>query len=116
MAQQTYSAPSSPTNTAASVSAICAGIGWAALPTSLCVGLVPVIGLCAFPGLLAVPVLFVVAVVFGHRSLRQLRTSGEGGRVFAVAGLVAGYVGLAVCILGLILLVLLVIFAANNPS
>ena len=35
------------------------------------------------------------AVVLGHVALRQLRTTRQTGRVFAILGLVLGYVELA---------------------
>jgi hypothetical protein len=37
----------------------------------------------------------IAAVVLGHIALRQLRTSRQSGRVFAILGLVLGYVELA---------------------
>ncbi|MEO3785183.1 DUF4190 domain-containing protein [Actinocorallia sp. B10E7] len=43
-----------------------------------------------------------LAVVFGHLARRQIRATGERGRVPALAGLILGYVGL-LC-LGLFLL------------
>jgi len=38
----------------------------------------------------------ILAVVFGHIALVQTRHSGQGGRGMAIAGLVLGYIGLAV--------------------
>jgi hypothetical protein len=35
-----------------------------------------------------------MAVIFGHLARRQIRATGEGGRVPAMAGLVFGYLGL----------------------
>ena len=37
----------------------------------------------------------ILAVVCGHVALHQMRTSGQSGRGLAIAGLVLGYVGLA---------------------
>lgn len=45
----------------------------------------------------------VVGVITGHMSLKQLRTSGEKGRGMALAGTIIGWVGLGLCILGVIL-------------
>ena len=39
-----------------------------------------------------------LAVPFGHIARKQIRERGEGGDVFAVIGLVIGYVGLALVI------------------
>ena len=43
-----------------------------------------------------------LAVVFGHIALSQIKRTGEMGRGFAIAGLVLGYLALAVLALGLI--------------
>lgn len=52
-------------------------------------------------GLFILPLIgSVAAVITGHISLRQLKTSGEGGRGMALAGTIVGWVGV-----GLILLV-----------
>jgi uncharacterized protein DUF4190 len=41
----------------------------------------------------------ILAVVFGHIALNQTKKTGQGGRGMAIAGLVLGYVGLAVVVL-----------------
>ncbi len=41
-------------------------------------------------------VISVLGVVFGHVALSQIRRTGEEGRGFAIAGLVIGYIGVAV--------------------
>lgn len=56
------------------------------------------VGLC----LLFFPVMPILAVIFGHIGLGQIRTTGAPGRGFAIAGLVTGYVGIALAILGII--------------
>lgn len=48
----------------------------------------------------------VLAVVFGHISLGQIKRTGQSGRGMAVAGLVLGYLGVAVFVLVLLLVVL----------
>jgi Domain of unknown function (DUF4190) len=53
-----------------------------------------------------------LAIVFGHISLHQIRRRGEGGRGFALAGLIMGYALLAV----VVLLVILVIVVASSHS
>ena len=41
----------------------------------------------------------ILAVIFGHIALSQIRHSRQGGRGLAIAGLVLGYVGLALFLL-----------------
>ncbi|MEY3733365.1 MAG: hypothetical protein RL347_724 [Actinomycetota bacterium] len=67
--------------------------------TSMILGILGItIGLC----LLFFPVMPILAVVFGHISLGQMRKTGAPGRGFAIAGLVTGYIGIALAILWLI--------------
>lgn len=41
----------------------------------------------------------ILAVVFGHIALSQISRKGDGGRGMAIAGLVIGYIGIAVIVL-----------------
>lgn len=67
--------------------------------TSMILGILGItVGLC----LLFFPVLPILAVVFGHIGLTQTRKTGAPGRGYAIAGLVTGYVGIALAILWLI--------------
>ncbi|HWE55983.1 MAG TPA: DUF4190 domain-containing protein [Acidimicrobiales bacterium] len=43
-----------------------------------------------------------LAVIFGHVSLHQIKRSGQGGRGMAIAGLILGYLGIAVFIIAVI--------------
>ncbi len=56
------------------------------------------IGLC----LIFFPVMPILAVVFGHVGLGQIRRTGAPGRGYAIAGLVTGYIGIALAVLWLI--------------
>jgi hypothetical protein len=47
----------------------------------------------------------VVGVVCAHRALNEIRRTGEAGRAVAVAGLVAGYVGLLVSVVAVVFVV-----------
>ncbi|MDN6377543.1 MAG: DUF4190 domain-containing protein [Brevibacterium aurantiacum] len=47
----------------------------------------------------------ILAVIFGHVSRGQIKKSGEDGRGQATAGLVMGYVGIGLGLLGLIIIV-----------
>jgi hypothetical protein len=55
----------------------------------------------------------ILAIVFGHVSLHQMRSSGQGGRGMAIAGLVLGYLGLAVLI---VVIIAVSVAASNAPS
>jgi hypothetical protein len=55
-----------------------------------------------------------VAIFLGHRALRQIRRTGEDGYGMAKAGLILGYIGLAVLILG-IFLALALIYLLSRP-
>lgn len=48
----------------------------------------------------------IAAIITGHMSLNQLKTSGENGRGLGLTGLILGYVGLGLAILGTIAVVL----------
>lgn len=52
----------------------------------------------------------VVGVICGHISLSQIKKTGEQGRGMAVAGLIVGYVGIALAVIGVI--IFFAIFAA----
>lgn len=54
------------------------------------------------------------AVVTGHISLHQLKTSGENGRGMALAGTIVGYVGLGLWIIGMIVVFSLLAWAASQ--
>ena len=73
---------------------IVVGFNWTlgAILSFLTVG---VIGfLCTAAGYLVL-IPWIIAVVTGHRSLNQIKQTGESGRGMAIAGLVMGYGGLA---------------------
>ena len=46
-----------------------------------------------------------VAVITGHIALSQIKRTGEQGRGLAIAGLVLGYLGILVSIIGIIIFV-----------
>jgi Domain of unknown function (DUF4190) len=59
-----------------------------------------VLAIISFVAAFVVPI---AAIVIGHISMSQLRTSGEQGRGLAIAGLVLGYVFTAFTVLFVIL-------------
>lgn len=67
--------------------------------TSMILGILGLtIGLC----LLFFPVMPILAVVFGYVALGQMRKTAAPGRGYAIAGLVTGYIGIALALLWLI--------------
>lgn len=54
-----------------------------------------------------------LAVIFGHVALGQIRRTGEGGRGLAIAGLVLGYVSIAVTVIGVIVWTVLLVQLAH---
>src|SRR4051812_23378936 len=52
----------------------------------------------------------VVAVITGHIALSQIKRTGEGGRGFALAGLIIGYVGIGFVVVFFV--IWLILFAA----
>ncbi len=55
------------------------------------------------------------AVVLGHMARTRIRQTGEQGAGMALAGLILGYVGLALSVVAVILLVVLVAAASHTP-
>ncbi|MRG61277.1 DUF4190 domain-containing protein [Agromyces sp. CFH 90414] len=47
----------------------------------------------------------VVGVICGHIAINQIKKTGEQGRGMAIAGLIVGYVGIVLSIIGVILLI-----------
>jgi hypothetical protein len=69
---------------------------------SMILGIVGItVGLC----LIFFPVMPILAVVFVHLGLSQTRSTGAPGRGYAIAGLVTGYIGIALAILWLIAII-----------
>ena len=60
----------------------------------------------------------VLAVIFGHVARGQIRRTGEAGGGFAMAGLILGYIHLAIAIIAAIVWLVLVagLFAALGTS
>jgi Domain of unknown function (DUF4190)/DUF1707 SHOCT-like domain len=58
----------------------------------------------------------VVAIILGHMALRQIRRTGEDGAGMAKAGLILGYLGVALSVVGTIAFIALVIWAAHKAQ
>lgn len=54
------------------------------------------------------------AIVFGHVARKQIRQTGEQGAGLALAGMILGYVGLALSIIGAILFTILVAWSVHH--
>ncbi|MDQ1216548.1 DUF4190 domain-containing protein [Microbacterium arborescens] len=83
------------TNTLAVVSMIASIVGF--------IWLLPVIG-------------SVAGVIMGHISLSQIKRTNENGRGMALAGLIVGYAGLALAIVGIIIVASLIGWAIEQDS
>jgi hypothetical protein len=70
-------------------------IGWAVVIASYGVGL-----LCLMPLLCLSPLLWLVGVITGHIAKAQIRERGESGEGMATTGLILGYTGLILNLLG----------------
>jgi hypothetical protein len=62
----------------------------------------------------AVGVTFIPAIICGHMARRQIRETGEGGDGMALAGLILGYVGGVLLIVGVVAFALLFAVAAGH--
>jgi hypothetical protein len=51
----------------------------------------------------------IAAVVTGHMARGQIKQTGEGGGGFAIAGLILGYVNVALSVLALVVIVIAVV-------
>jgi hypothetical protein len=58
------------------------------------------------------------AIILGHKARRQIRQTGEDGAGMALIGLILGYIGVAVALLGTIFIVALIslAFHAGGPA
>lgn len=59
-------------------------------------------------GLVVVPLIAPLALVFGYRARREIAERGDEGRGLATAGIVLGWIGVALLVLGVLLVLLLV--------
>ena len=53
------------------------------------------------------PLISIVAIIFGHIALSQIKKTGEQGHVFALIGLITGYVGFGLSMLLLLFWIVL---------
>ncbi len=58
----------------------------------------------------------IAGVIMGHISLTQIKRTGEKGRGMALAGLIVGYAGLALAVVGIILFASFIGWAIEQDS
>src|SRR3954464_14759079 len=75
-----------------------------------------VLGICGF--VVCPVVCSVLAIVFAHQAYREIDASGGriGGRGLAQAGLILGWIGVALCVLALLFFVVVFLVAANSSG
>ncbi|MFT4219529.1 MAG: DUF4190 domain-containing protein [Microbacterium sp.] len=90
--------------------------GYAGYPTAPKTNTLAIVSLVSsLAGLFVVPVIGqIVGIITGHMSLSRLKTSGENGRGLALAGTIIGWVGLVLAIIGIILVISFIAWAAQN--
>ena len=89
---------------------------WQPRPTSGSATAALILGIC---GLIVCPLICsVLALVFGYRARGDIDASGGrlDGRGQAVAGIVLGWVGIALCVLGVLLFVALIAIGAGTAE
>jgi Domain of unknown function (DUF4190) len=82
---------------------------------SMVLGIVGLVGICLYGlGVIA----SILAVVFGFLAKKEIRNSGgaQGGAGMATAGLVTGWIGIALAIVVVIFIVIAVVVGASNSS
>jgi hypothetical protein len=65
--------------------------------------------LCLVPLDFIPPLLWIVGLIAGYRALHEIHATGQAGRGAAIAGLVAGYLGLGTVVLVILAVVLLLL-------
>jgi cytosine/uracil/thiamine/allantoin permease len=58
--------------------------------------------LCLIPLACTPIILWIVAIITGHMGLSEINRSNEGGRGMSIAGLVMGYLGVGLTLLGVL--------------
>ena len=64
--------------------------------------------ICGIVQFAKVPFLDIIAVILGHKALRQIRQTGDDGYGMAKVGLILGYIGIAldIALIGVIIFLL----------
>jgi hypothetical protein len=78
--------------------------------------LVSVIGLVATPVVLVSILACPVGAILGHVALRRIAENGRSGRGMALAGVIIGWVGTALLVLGIAAIVAIVVAAGSGSA
>lgn len=78
--------------------------------------LTSVIGLAATPAVLVSILACPVGAILGHVALRRIAENGKGGRGMALTGIVVGWIGTALVVLGIAVVVALVVAATSGSA
>lgn len=101
-----YSAPAAPAAPAYAAPAYAApAAGYAQPGAAQKTNTFAIVSLVASIAGLITGITFLVGIIFGHLSLSQIKKTNEAGRGMAIAGLIIGYVGIALTIIGVIIFV-----------
>lgn len=116
---------SSINNTKAMISMISGIAGWVLYLVVFCfnatIGLLITlatlgVGLICLQALLCIPPIgWIIAIIIGHLGLSEIKTSGEGGRGMAIAGLVMGYSGFGFIFLSVIVGAVIILLGGSIP-
>lgn len=71
---------------------------------------------CGAGQLILWPLVTIPAIVLGHIARNQIRRTGEDGSGLALAGLILGWVGAGVLVLGVVAVLLLVVAFSHGAS
>lgn len=72
---------------------------------------------CSISGFIIFPLIgAVLGVIFGHIALKQIKVSQEQGHGMALAGLVMGYIQIALLVLFILLLVVLIAISSSTAQ
>jgi hypothetical protein len=72
--------------------------------------------LCGVGQVMFWPLITLPAIVLGHVARRQIRQTGEEGSGLALAGLILGYIGAGVVLLGVLALVVVLVAWGNSGT
>lgn len=106
------------TNNRLAITSMTSGlVSWLLWVVTACLSLLTLglASICLAPVGILTPIGWIVAVVTGHMGLSEIKKTGEPGRGMAIAGLVMGYVGLALIFLSICALVVMVALGMTIP-
>lgn len=72
--------------------------------------------LCLIPVTCVPPILWIVSIITGHTALSEIKSNNSGGRGMAMAGLIMGYLGIGMILLGIIIVVIIIIIGGGIAS